>query len=289
MMLRYSNCYLNTQLLKDGFPLFGGFSSGLSVMQIPPLDLKQFEIIKGSASTLYGGGAIAGLVNLVSKTPDYEPDLDLMFTQTSALGSTLNAFYSKRNDKYGVSLYASGNYQKVFDPEDDGFSNLPETTSINFNPKFYYYPSDDTTFWIGLNATYDDRIGGDVDKIENGQNGIHQYTEENISKRLSSQLVYTTKLDSARVFTIKNSDGKVVKKEFKTPKEGVQRFHWDLRYTLPNPIDLSKSSFYNSWESSDEGDLVASGTYTIQMDMFKDGKLGGCMSCTPTEGNSCGC
>lgn len=194
-----------TQLLRDGFPLFGGFSSGLSVMQIPPLDLKQFEIIKGSASTLYGGGAIAGLVNLVSKTPDYEPDLDLMFTQTSALGSTLNAFYSKRNDKYGVSLYASGNYQKVFDPEDDGFSNLPETTSINFNPKFYYYPSDETTFWIGLNATYDDRIGGDVDKIENGQNGIHQYTEENISKRLSSQLVYTTKLDSARVFTIKNS------------------------------------------------------------------------------------
>jgi nitrogenase-stabilizing/protective protein len=24
-------------------------------------------------------------------------------------------------------------------------------------------------------------------------------------------------------------------------------------------------------------------------DMFKDGKLGGCMSCTPQPGNSCGC
>ena len=43
-----------TQLLKDGFPLFGGFSGGLSIMQIPPLDLQQFEIIKGSSSTLYG-------------------------------------------------------------------------------------------------------------------------------------------------------------------------------------------------------------------------------------------
>jgi iron complex outermembrane receptor protein len=181
-----------TQLLRDGFPLFGGFSSGLSIMQIPPLDLKQFEIIKGSASTLYGGGAIAGLVNLVSKTPDYEPELDFMFTQTSAWGSTLNAFYSKRNDKFGVSLYASANYQEVFDPEDDGFSNLPETKSITFNPKFYYYPSEDTTFWLGINAAYDDRIGGDVTTIENGQNGIHQYTEENISKRLSSQAVYTT-------------------------------------------------------------------------------------------------
>ena len=47
-----------TQLLRDGFPLYGGFSSGLSILQIPPLDLQQFEIIKGSSSTLYGGGAI---------------------------------------------------------------------------------------------------------------------------------------------------------------------------------------------------------------------------------------
>lgn len=194
-----------TQLLRDGFPLYGGFSSGLSIMQIPPLDLKQFEIIKGSASTLYGGGAIAGLVNLVSKKPDFEPALDIMFTQTHALGTTANVFYSKRNEKYGVSIYGAGNYQKIYDPEDDGFSNLPETKSITINPKFYYYPSEDTTFWIGLNGTYDDRIGGDLNTIENNGNGSVEYTEENISKRLSSQAVYTTKLDSLRNFTIKNS------------------------------------------------------------------------------------
>ena len=81
-----------TQLLKDGFPIFGGFAGGLSIMQIPPLDLKQVEIIKGSASTLYGGGAIAGLVNLISKRPEEEPQLEFMFTQTQALGSTLNGF-----------------------------------------------------------------------------------------------------------------------------------------------------------------------------------------------------
>ena len=120
-----------TQLLRDGFPLYGGFSSGLSILQIPPLDLQQFEIIKGSSSTLYGGGAIAGLVNMVSKTPDEEPALDIMLTQTQALGSTANVFYSKRNEKFGVSLYGSGHYQKAYDPEDDEFSNLPKTTSIS--------------------------------------------------------------------------------------------------------------------------------------------------------------
>ena len=194
-----------TQLLRDGFPLYGGFSSGLSILQIPPLDLQQFEIIKGSSSTLYGGGAIAGLVNMVSKTPDEEPALDIMLTQTQALGSTANVFYSKRNNKFGVSLYGSGHYQKAYDPEDDGFSNLPKTTSISFNPKFFYYPSEKTTFWIGLNGTYDDRIGGDITKIENGENGIHQYTEENISKRLSSQAVYNTQIDSTSSLNIKNS------------------------------------------------------------------------------------
>ena len=74
-----------TQLLKDGFPLFGGFSGGLSIMQIPPLDLQQFEIIKGSSSTLYGGGAIAGLVNMVSKVPEDEHQFEIMLTQTQAL------------------------------------------------------------------------------------------------------------------------------------------------------------------------------------------------------------
>src|SRR5690606_38064319 len=56
-----------TQLLRDGFPLYSGYSGSLSINQIPPLDLKQIEVIKGSSSTLYGGGAIAGLINLISK------------------------------------------------------------------------------------------------------------------------------------------------------------------------------------------------------------------------------
>lgn len=194
-----------TQLLRDGFPLYSGFSSGLSILQIPPLDLKQFEIIKGSSSTLYGGGAIAGLVNMISKTPEEDPNFDIMLTQTQALGSTANIFYSQRNEKFGFTLYGSGHYQKAYDPENDEFSNLPKTASISFNPKLFYYPSDKTTLWFGLNGTYDNRVGGDIQGIERGQNGIHQYIEENNSKRLSSQLVYETQLNSVSSFNVKNS------------------------------------------------------------------------------------
>src|ERR1700744_913759 len=63
-----------TQILRDGMPLYDGFSGGFGILQIPPLDLKQVELIKGSASTLYGGGAIAGLINLISKRPTEEQE-----------------------------------------------------------------------------------------------------------------------------------------------------------------------------------------------------------------------
>src|SRR5678809_1634068 len=60
-----------TQLLKDGFATFGNFSSGLSVLEIPPLDLKQVEIIKGPASPLFGGGAIS-LIHISEPTRQAE-------------------------------------------------------------------------------------------------------------------------------------------------------------------------------------------------------------------------
>ncbi|MCM4163992.1 MULTISPECIES: TonB-dependent receptor [unclassified Arenibacter] len=243
-----------TQLLRDGFPLYGGFSSGLSILQIPPLDLQQFEIIKGSSSTLYGGGAIAGLINMVSKTPDEEPSLDFMLTQTQALGSTANVFYSVRNEKFGVSLYGSGHYQKAYDPEDDGFSNLPKTTSLSFNPKFFYYPSDKTTFWIGLNGTYDDRIGGDITKIESGENGIHQYTEENLSKRLSSQTVYEKQMDSVSSLNIKNSIS------FFDRKLSIPDFSFDGKQTNTfTEINYQKASKKADW-------IIGANLYTSNFD-----------------------
>ena len=55
-----------TQILKDGFSAFGGFSGSISLLDILPLDLKQVEIIKGPSATFYGGGAIAGVVNFIS-------------------------------------------------------------------------------------------------------------------------------------------------------------------------------------------------------------------------------
>ena len=45
-----------TRFLSDGLPLFGSQPGGLGLLQIPPMDLSQVEVIKGVASALYGAG-----------------------------------------------------------------------------------------------------------------------------------------------------------------------------------------------------------------------------------------
>ena len=194
-----------TQLLKDGFPLFGGFSSGLSIMQIPPLDLQQVEIIKGSSSTLYGGGAIAGLVNLVSKTPKEQRELAIMLDVTSRNGKTLNAFYSNRNDKFGLTLYTSGNLQKVTDVNADHFSDIPKVKNFSLNPSFFYYPNEQETWRLSLNSSIENRIGGDIAVI-NGDSSInHSFFEENKSERYATQLTYNKNISVNKSFNFKNS------------------------------------------------------------------------------------
>lgn len=83
---------------------YSGAASGLGLLQTPPLDLKQVEVIKGTSSTLYGGGAIAGLVNLISKTPTPARELLFHIDGTSAKGLNLNAFYGQKFNHVGTTL-----------------------------------------------------------------------------------------------------------------------------------------------------------------------------------------
>ncbi len=134
-------------------------------------------------------------------------------------------------------------------------------TSPNLGPEAmitYYYDEDYKTLKEKRTAKEKDLIKNEKDVIYPSHSELTAENDED-----KTQLI----------FTIKNSNGLVVKKELKTPKKGLQRFHWNLRYTLQNPINLSASSFYNPWEPIDEGTLVEPGAYTVEMHMYTNGTL----------------
>ncbi len=194
-----------TQLLRDGFPLYSGFAGGLSIMQIAPLDLKQIEIIKGSASTLYGGGAIAGVVNLVSKAPEEQREFSMLLNGTSARGYDISAYSAQKRERLGYTLFASGNGQTAYDANDDNFSDIPDISRFTVNPKVFYYHDDGSVASLGLNASVEKRLGGDMDVIKHGSDTVHTYFEKNQSQRFSAQLQIEKILNKNSRFTIKQS------------------------------------------------------------------------------------
>jgi len=194
-----------TQILKDGFPLYAGFSGGLGLLQTPPLDLKRVEIIKGSSSTLYGGGAIAGLINLISKTPAKERELNFLINGTSAKGIDINGFYGQRFGKVGVTLYTAYDANEAYDPASIVFAAIPKFTRYTFNPKLFLYPTKNTDIVIGLNTSFENRLGGDIYYIRGTHDSLHSYFEDNKSQRISSELEVIHRFSEVSRLTIKNS------------------------------------------------------------------------------------
>lgn len=194
-----------TQILKDGLPLYSGFSGGLSLLQIVPLDLKQVEVVKGASSTLYGGGAIAGLVNLVSKVPTENRELNFMVNGTSALGLDVSGFYAQKFNKVGTTVFASYNVGTPYDPANIGLTAIPKFNRVTINPRLFIYLNEKTTLNIGVNSTIENRIGGDIKFIKGERDATHTYFEENNTNRLSTQIGFEHKINEQSRLIFKNS------------------------------------------------------------------------------------
>ncbi|MEI9945624.1 MAG: TonB-dependent receptor [Chitinophagaceae bacterium] len=194
-----------TQLLKDGFASFGNFASGLSVLEIPPLDLKQVEIIKGPASTLYGGGAIAGTINFISKTPTIKSENSFLINQSNIGQTNIGYFSSARNKKTGYTLLGLFNNQKQYDVDKDDFTEVPKSVEFTLHPKLFIYPNEKITFIVGNSFTKANRKGGDVQVIKGKADNEHQYFEENNTVRNITTLELHKNITTAKELTVKQS------------------------------------------------------------------------------------
>jgi outer membrane receptor for ferrienterochelin and colicins len=192
-----------TQILRDGMPLFGGYSGSFSILQIPPLDLQQIELVKGAASTLYGGGAIAGMLNLISKKPKLgKPEANLTLNRSTLLENNANLFFSGRNKKAGYTFFAGGTLQNPVDVNKDGFSDVPSVKSVFIHPRFFLYGSETSTVVLGYTLNYEDRNGGDMRALNKSLNVAKSFFIQNKSWRNTADIVWEKKLkDNAQLTT----------------------------------------------------------------------------------------
>ncbi len=194
-----------TQILKDGYPNFGNFASGLSILEIPPLDLKQVEVIKGPASTLYGGGAIAGVVNFISKTPQQKATYNFMLNQSNIGQTNIGVYASQRKLHFGYAVLGLVNLQKSYDVDKDDFSEVPKSNNFTINPRLFFFPNERTSLMIGNSFTKGSMTGGDMQVIAGKPDASHTYFEQNETMRNTTTLEFDKKFSNKNNMKVKQS------------------------------------------------------------------------------------
>lgn len=194
-----------TQILRDGMPLFEGFAGGFGILTIPPLDLRQIELVKGSASTLYGGGAIGGLINLISRRPGTKQEAVITLNATTLQEFNLNAYAAHRQGKWGYSLFGGATRQAAVDVNEDGFSDLPRLKALILHPRLFFYPDAHNTILAGYTGSWEDRYGGDMTVLGGVKGGQHQFFERNNNGRHTGELQWERSLTSGARLTVKGS------------------------------------------------------------------------------------
>jgi len=152
-----------TRFLADGLPLFGQQVSGLGLLQIPPMDLQQVEVIKGVASALYGSGAMGGVVNLITRRPGDKPTYELLVNQSTRGATDVVPFLTGPLSKHWkASLLGGAHLQQRNDIDHDGWADLAEYRRGLIRPRFFWDGGNGRTAFITGSATVEDRNGGTV-------------------------------------------------------------------------------------------------------------------------------
>lgn len=195
-----------TLLAKDGLPLYGGFSGSLGVLSIPPLDLKQVEIIKGSVSTLYGGGAISGMINFLSKEPKEKPQRTLLFNASTLKEKNINTFFSgKISSKVGYTLFAGANVKSPIDVNKDGFTEIPAHQDYIFHPRLFLNLNEHNKLNVGITSTIDNRKTGDLEAVKDSPTAQHPYLRKENTFRNVLDLQYTHNVTKTHALTFKTA------------------------------------------------------------------------------------
>lgn len=150
-----------TQLLSDGLPLYGGQAGGLGLLQIPPVDLRQVEVIKGAASALYGSSALGGVINLVSRRPSESHEREILLNQTTRQGSDGVLWLSGPLGKsWGYTTLAGAHRQSQTDIDGDGWTDLAGYARAVVRPRLFWDAGNGRSLFATTGLTVETRNGG---------------------------------------------------------------------------------------------------------------------------------
>ena len=158
-----------SQILIDGDPVVSSLAGVYGLEHIPEEMVDQIEVVKGGGSSLYGGGAVAGVVNIITRRPlknqirmralglntggEWDQNLGMVAERVSASGRS------------GAFIFGSVRKRNAYDHNDDGFSELGDLYNESVGFKWFYKPMEGGELLASFHRIHEERRGGnDLEK-----------------------------------------------------------------------------------------------------------------------------
>ena len=231
-----------TAFLSDGLPLFGQEGAGLGLLQIPPMDLGQVEVIKGNASALYGSAAMAGVVNLISRRPTKEPIHEFLINRSS-LGATDSSMFlaSQFKPHWGATFLGGGYGQDEQDLNADGWADVAGHIRGTARPRIFWDNQKGSTAMLTGGVIYENRSGGTLAGHALPETG-QAYNESLLSRRYdfggSAQKILGSRLVLTGRFALSEQDSR---HQF---GDDIERDRHELEF---GEVSLRGASGKNNW------------------------------------------
>lgn len=193
-----------TQLLADGLPLYGNQAASIGLLQIPPTDLGRVEIIKGSASSLYGGSALGGVINLVSRRLGDQFSGETLINLTTRDGQDVTTYVeSPLSNSLKGSITAGAHYQKSVDTDNDDWIDLAGYERYTVRPRLFWQGENGESVYFTTGYMTENREGGTVAGGVVADGNAFQQTQD--SQRVDSGLVFSMPMADQYTFSTRAS------------------------------------------------------------------------------------
>lgn len=196
-----------TMVLIDGMPIVSGLSTVYGLMGIPNSMIERVEVVKGPASSLYGSEAVGGLINVITKMPEFAPvfSLDAMATSWQEYNADIglkNKIGEKASLLTGINIY---NYSNPIDNNGDNFTDVTLQERASIFQK-WDLSRNERIFTVAGRYFYEDRWGGEMQWTPEFRGSDAIYGESIITKRWELTTNYQLPLEEKLMFWLSYND-----------------------------------------------------------------------------------
>ncbi len=225
-----------SMVLIDGMPIVSALATVYGLSGIPNSMIERIEVVRGPASTLYGSEAVAGLINIITKSPTKAPLISIDAFGTGYEEYNLDVAGKLRFGK-AQSLISTNyfNFNQIWDKNGDGFTDVTLQNRISIFNKWSVERKSSRLLNLAWRYMYEDRWGGQTSWERKFRGTDSIYGESIFTKRVELIGNYQLPFDKEKIVLSYSFNSHIQDSQYGTisylakQKIGFAQLLWDKK------------------------------------------------------------